>query len=336
MLRFFGIILAILLFYNIRDVIIALVFAVIVASALEPAIHWCKARRIPRILAVLMIYSAIALFFFLIVYLVFPLLVEDLQGIATTYATLQKRIASEIARIPLLAFFPQLFAISGEDFSGALAAPLESLSGLSGSIVSVTTAAFGGIFSLLLMFVFSFYLAIQERGIEAFLRLVTPVAQEGYVIHVWERAQHKLGRWFRAQVLLCVIVGLLTFFGLALLGVEHAFLFAVLAGLLEIIPIAGPILAAVPAVLSGFLVSPLLGLSTLVLYIIVQQAESNVIVPVVLRKALGLSSLVVILALLIGAKLGGIFGMLISVPVATVLAELLEDWDKKKRALIPE
>ena len=172
-------------------------------------------------------------------------------------------------------------------------------------------------------------------GIDDFLRLVSPLRYEEYVIDLWQRSQKKLGRWLRTQMLLGAIVGVLIFFSLTFLGMENALLFAALAGFLEIIPVAGPILAAIPAVLIAFLQDPMYALWIVLLYIGVQQIESNVIVPVVMRKAVGLSPLVVLIALAVGAKLGGVIGIILAVPVTVIIAELISDWDKKKRELIP-
>lgn len=332
MIRFLVILLALTALYLVWDIVMALFFAVIVASAIEPGIEWLKARRIPRILAVLLIYLVIAFGLFMLVYLIVPLLMEDLQGFSAAYSSLEEQVRTGLGRaedLPLASFLT-------ENFGQFLSAPLARLGGLESSIVNIASAAFGGIFSFLLVFIFSFYLAAQERGIENFLRLVTPLAYEPYMVDLWERSQKKLGRWLRAQMLLGAIVGILIFFGLTLLGVPHAFFFAIIAAVFEIIPVVGPILAAVPAVATALLISPLTGVLVIGLYFVVQQTESHVIVPVVMRKTIGLSPLVVVLALLIGARLGGIFGILIAVPLTAISAELLNDWDKKKRALMPE
>ena len=332
MIRFLAILVGIVAIYLIRDILIALLFAIIVASAIEPAIEWLKARKIPRILSVILIYLVIALIFFFLFYLVVPLIFEELRSISSSYPTLRERLLSGIEEAGT---FP-LFSLLGTNFEEILRVPTGYMGKVSGGVVSFLGNVFGGLFSFFLIVVFSFYLAAQEKGIESFLRLVTPLRYEPYVVDLWERSQRKLGRWFRAQLLLGAVVGVLIFFGLTFFGVPHALFFAVLAAVFEIVPVVGPILAAVPAIVSAFLSSPVLGLTVIGLYIIVQQLESHVIVPVVMRKTVGLSPLVVVLALLIGAKLGGIFGIVLSVPITAVLAELVNDWDKKKRALIPE
>ncbi len=331
-IRFFAIILGIAALYLVSDVLAALIFAVIVASAMEPAIEWLKEYKIPRILGVILIYLGIALTFFFVIYLIFPLILEESRNLSLSYPDLQKQVISGIGEAETLSFLP----FFTENLESILRAPVVYLEKLGGGVFNFAATVFGGLFSFLLIVVFSFYLAAQEKGIEGFLRLITPLNYEPYVVDLWERSQKKLGRWLRAQMLLGAIVGVLIFFGLTLLGVRHAMLFAVLAAIFEIIPVVGPILAAVPAVAVAFLLSPTLGVFTIALYVVVQQVESHVIVPVVMRKTVGLSPLVVVLALIIGAKLGGIFGILLSVPITAILAELVNDWDRKKRALIPE
>lgn len=332
MVRFLAILLLVGVVYLIRDILIALVFAIIVASAMEPALEWLKQQRVPKILGVILLYLTFALVAFFLVYLVLPLLLEEFRGVTLTYPTLQEQVLSGLERAEGLPFSPFLT----ENLSEFLSSSSGYLETLSGGIINFASAVFGGILSFVLIVVFSFYLAAQEKGIESFLRLVTPLKYEPYIVDLWERSQRKLGRWFRSQMLLGAIVGVLIFFGLTLLGVRHAMVFAVIAALFEVIPIVGPILAAVPAVAVAFFTSPFLGVLTIVLYFVVQQIESQVIVPVVMKKAVGLSPLLVVLALLIGAKIGGIFGILLAVPVTAILAELVNDWDKKKRALIPE
>ena len=331
-IRFFAVALAIAALFMIRDILFSLIFAVIIASAVEPAIEWMRARKIPRLAAVIMIYLAGLAMFFFFVYLIFPLFAEAIRTFITSYPLLEEQIRSGIAQagtLPVISFFT---ANVGELFR----IPSAYLERLSGGVTGVAAAAFGGIFSFVLIAVFSFYLAAQEKGIEIFLRLVMPLRHEAYMLDLWSRSQKKLGRWLRAQMLLGAIIGVLIFFGLTILGVDHALFFAALAAVFEIIPVVGPIVAAVPAVAIAFLTDPLLGVFTIALYVAVQQTESHIIVPVVMRRSVDLSPLIVVLALLVGGKLGGIFGILLAVPMTAILAELLNDWDKKKRTLLPE
>lgn len=330
--RFFAVLLGIAALFAVRDILFSLIFAVIVASAVEPGIEWLKERRIPRLAGVVIMYLVGLMLFFLLVYLIFPLFAEEVRTFSASYPLLEERIRSGIARagtLPLISFF-------AANVEGLFRIPSSYLEQIGGSIADVASAAFGGIFSFILVVVFSFYLAAQEKGIDNFLRLVVPLQYEPYILDLWHRAQKKLGKWLRTQMLLGAIIGVMIFFGLTILGVEHALFFAALSGLFEIIPVVGPILAAVPAVTAAFIADPLLGIFTVGLYVAAQQIESHVIVPVIMRRTVDLSPLIVVFALLVGAKIGGIFGVLLAVPMTAIAAELLNDWDKKKRSLIPD
>lgn len=329
-IRFFAVLIGIVALYMIRDILAALFFAIIVASAIEPGIEWLKTRKIPRILSVIILYFAIAALLFFFVYLIFPVLIDEFRNFSAILPHLQDRIFGEISRLGILSYL-SFFTGETPEFFRIFPEQVTNVSEIFGFVSSV----FGGVTTFILTIIFSFYLAAQEKGIENFLRLVVPLQQESYVLDLWKRAQKKLGIWFRTQMLLGALVGILIFFGLTLLGIRQAFFLAIIAALFEIIPIAGPILAAVPAASIAFLASPFAGLATILLYLAVQQIESHVIVPVVMKRTVDLSPLIVVIALLVGAKLGGIFGILLAVPLTAIIAELLNDWDKKKRSLIP-
>lgn len=331
-LRFFAVLLGLAALFVVRDIMFSLIFAVIIASAVEPSIEWLKKRGIGRILGVVIIYAAflVASGFFL--YLILPFMIDELRIAASAFTTLQRKVLigiQETGGLALGSFFT-------ENADVFFKIPFQYITAFGQTALASGGYVFSGVFTFILIFVFSFYLATQEEGIENFLRMVTPLKHEPYVLGLWVRSQKKLGRWLRAQMLLGAIVGVFIFIGLTMLGVEQALLLAVITAVFEIIPVVGPILAAIPAVIIGFLISPIIGVSVIILYIAVQQTESHIIVPVVMKKAVGLSPLVVVVALLIGAKLGGIFGILLAVPLTTVFAELLNDWERKKRTLIPE
>jgi predicted PurR-regulated permease PerM len=137
--------------------------------------------------------------------------------------------------------------------------------------------------------------------------------------------KQKIGKWMQGQIMLMAIIFILDYIGLSLVGIPYALPLAAFAGLLEIVPYVGPIISAVPGVVLGFLVSPIKGLLALIIYIITQQAESNIVTPLIMKRTVDLNPVVVILALLIGAKLGGILGAILAIPVATTIGIIAKD-----------
>ncbi len=137
------------------------------------------------------------------------------------------------------------------------------------------------------------------------------------------RIELKLGGWLRGQIILMLIIGISTYIGLTLLGVEYALALAVIAGILEIVPIIGPILSAIPALIVAFTVSPIAGFGVIGLYILIQQLENHLVVPKVMQKAVGFNPLVTIIVLMIGGNLLGLMGAILAIPIAIVVIEMI-------------
>jgi predicted PurR-regulated permease PerM len=194
------------------------------------------------------------------------------------------------------------------------------------------TSVFGGLYSFFAILVISFYLSVTRKGIDSFLGAVIPDKYEAYVIDLWKRSEAKVGRWLQGQLLLCLFVGLVVYVGLSIMGIKYALLLGLMAMILEIVPVVGPVIAAIPAVFFGFIEAPAMGFWMIVFYIVVQQIESNILVPIVLGKTIGLNPIVVLIALLVGNQLAGIPGMILSVPVSTILVEIFNDMSKQKES----
>lgn len=335
-IRVILVVLLALALYYIRDIILVFLVAVVIASAIEPATKNLVKRGLPRVVAVIAIYVVIIIFIVAISYLVIPSLVEDVANFMNMLpqyiTTLDVKSTDTSSNL-----FGIQSAVQGlsksESLGDATKNITTALATSSGSILTMLTTIFGGVLSLFLVLVLSFYLAVQKDGIEEFLRLVVPLRQEKYIIDLWQRTQHKIGRWMQGQIILAAIVGVLVFVTLTLLGVPNAFFLAIISTLFEIIPVFGPIIGAVPGVLTGFIDGGItFALLLAVVYLIIQQIESNVIYPLVMRKVLDIHPLVVIIALIVGAKLGGFLGIIISVPAAVALTEFMSDLGKNRTA----
>jgi len=204
----------------------------------------------------------------------------------------------------------------------------------SDSVINIMSSIFGGAFSFIIIVVLSFYLAVQEGGVEKFLRIITPNKNEAYVVDLWKRSQRKIGYWMQGQLLLSVLVGVSVYLGLMILGVKNALILAVFAGAFEIIPLFGPVIAAIPAIVTGFTGGGLTtGLLVLGLFVIIQQFENHLIYPLVVKKVIGVSPILVIIGVIVGAKLAGFLGIILSAPITSVLMEFLEDVQKDKHTI---
>lgn len=333
------IVVACVFLWFIRDIILILVLSIVIASAVDPLVSWFQARGLPRVFGVLAIYVSAVLIVAALAYLIVPPLAAEFDALAKRFPGLLEQLFLQLQDSQLLSSKNVIFEGVG-DYVGALTQGLSqsvpqafnrSLSSGLSSFMAGIFVIVGGVFSTILVVIISFYLAVRERGIEGFLRSVTPLQNEAYVIDLWRRTQHKMGRWVQGQLILAVIVGVLMYIGLHFLGVPFALVLALLGGLLELVPMVGPILAAVPAVIIAFFQGPVTGLLTVALYLLIHPLENHVLVPQIMRKTLGLSPVIIILAFLVGARLGGIVGMLLALPVAAALNELFNDLTERNK-----
>ena len=315
--------------WYLKDVAVVVLLAIVIASAIEPAAKWFAKFKIPRVFGVIIVYFATFFVFFLIFYFVIPpLLGEAVDFVSFLPEFIENVLSPESPLFSVLPSVPNILIDSLKNFAVELE---RSAPELTRSVASATSVIFGGVLNFVLMIVISFYLAVQEKGIEKFLRVVTPLRHEEYILGLWKRSQQKIGKWLQGQILLGLLVGIFVFLGLTILGVKYALLLAILSAVFEIIPVFGPVMAAIPAIAVAAIQAPILGLSTLGLYVIVQQFENHLIYPLVVRKTIGVPPLLVIIAIFVGGKLAGIYGIILSVPLAAVLIEFVNDLEERKR-----
>lgn len=315
--------------FILKDLVLVVLTAVIVAASMEPMTRWFIARKIPRVPAVLGLYLGLGFFLITLFYfLVLPLFNDVSQLISSS--TTQNSIVELFAKIeesfigsqPVVKDLQNNLTI--EDLLGGFGS---SFSKTGGGVISTVSAIFGGLVSFFLILILSFYLSVQENGIRKFLYMVTPYKHREYALDLWKRSERKIGLWFQGQLVLVVVIGVLTYLGLLLLGVKHALLLAVIAGLFELIPLFGPLIAAIPAVAVALLDGgAVLGVLVGGFYLIIQQFENQLIYPLVVRKVVGVPPIIVILALVAGGVLAGFIGILLSVPLAAILLEFIKDY----------
>jgi predicted PurR-regulated permease PerM len=317
--------------FYVSDFIIALLVSVVLASAVEMPVRALAKWGVPRSVSVISIFLSLVLAVVAVVFIFIPPLADD---IALFIKTLPKILESFRIFGRDMGFKDLSLAVSdlSRDISkGQILTILKtSLFGTSG-FFATTSAVVAGIINLVLTFVLAFYLALEENGVQKFLRLVVPKHQEEYITNLWARAQKKIGLWMQGQLLLSLLVSLLVYVPSLILGLPYAALLAVLAFVGELIPMVGLTLAMIPAFFIAWTHGglSLLGVTALI-YFIISQLESHVLYPKVMNKMVGVPSVVVIIAIVIGAKLAGIWGVLLAVPLASILMELADDVNKRK------
>jgi predicted PurR-regulated permease PerM len=279
---------------------------------------------VPRVAAVIFEYLLLAASLAIIFYfLLIPLIGEAVNFVQTLPNYIQSiEVGGGITGVEGTAPAISLDTITNQ-LNGAIG-------DLSHGFFSTLSTVFGGAFSFVLIIVISLYLSVQEKGISRFLSVITPIKQRPYILALWDKSEVKIGRWMQGQVLLAGIIFVMVYLGLLAFGIPHALLLAFFAGLFEIVPVVGPIFAAIPGVLLAFASGGFtFGIVIALFYTLVQQLENHVVYPLVVKKVVGVPPLISIIALLAGGELLGFLGIVIAVPVAAILMEFMDDMQKK-------
>lgn len=331
----FGIGLLVWLFFYLKDLVLIILTAIVLASALEPAVRWFMRQGAHRILAVALVYGLIFGTIFAIAYAFFPPLLKEAGAFSAQLPQyLQAINLDDVLNSPIVN--------SAREVVGTVPTFQEYITNIQNIFTSTSAGAFralagifGGVISFVLIVVLSIYFAVQDTGVDDFLHIVLPVEHQRYGVDLWRRSQRKIGLWMQGQVLLSLIASVLAYLWLTILGVPYSFLLAVFAALAELIPVFGTYIAAAPAAVIGFSVGGApMALAVIGGFVIINQLEAHLIYPLVVKKVIGIPPLLVIVALLAGGQLAGFLGVLLSVPIAAALQEFLSDVQKsKERAL---
>ncbi len=320
-IRIIVVLVVLFLVYLLREVILILFLAVILAAAISPIVKWLENKKIPRVAGIILIYAAMAGIVALAIGVLVPPIANQIAQLQRNLPQYFEALTRYLERIQA----PQV----REEVLGGLRSGLETLGTqigqAAGGLYQAVANIFTAILTAIIVLVLSFYFTLQEGALGKFVKSVTPRRFQAYVTGLVIRVQGKMGDWLRGQAALCVVVGMVCFLGLWLLGVEYSLALGAFAGITEIIPYIGPIIGAIPAVILAFAQAPWLGVAVVVLYVVVQQLENHFLVPNIMGKAVGLNPIVIILVVLIGARLAGVIGAIIAVPIATAVSIFLRD-----------
>lgn len=307
----------VVLAYALRDVLVLIFLAVVLAAALNPSITWLSRRGLPRGLAVVLMFLVVATSVTVIVTTFVPVIIDEVNQLVDALPNMLGRFSDSASWSGSIvdqlttkgaASLPDLFARIG---------------------VGIFSSAFGlftGVLTFITLLLLTFYLTLDERGIQRAITGIAPARHREFVGTIVERIESRLGHWLRGQLFLGLIVGLVSTVGLVILGVPYAFALGLIAGITELIPTVGPYLGMIPAALIGLSVSPATAAWVVGLYWLIQQTENNFLVPRVMSKATGLNPIAVFLGLLIGAQLAGMIGILLSIPTVIIVTAIGESF----------
>lgn len=310
--------------YIIRDIFILLFFVLIIVAAFTPLVSKMS-KIMPRVLAVIILALVFLGFLTAIGFLIIPTLITQIGQLAANVPVILSHLD------PFYKQFNLSVGGNNQTFQETLLKLSSQIGGVTAGIYTTTLGFISGLVAVVTVLVLSFYLLLEQAGIQKFIHDLVPDDQEVRIFNVIRKIGLKMGNWLRGQGILMLVIGLADGIVLSILGVPYVLILAILGGLTEVIPYIGPWLGLIPAIIIAFTISPLTALFVLIAYILIQQLEAQFLVPKIMGKAVGLSPVIIIIAILIGAKLAGILGVIVAVPAAGVVSVIIQDWREIKQ-----
>lgn len=299
--------------WQIRELLYALFFAFILMSALKPPVRFLEKNRVPRSLAVIFVFFSFIIGFLSLFFFILPPVIKEsllfLKSLPTFISNLIPNASSYINFDALTQFLPNLTE----------------------NLIRFITGFFSNFIFIVSIIFFTFYFLLEEKFLKKFLINFLEEKEAERIVFVFDQIEKRMNAWFWGELTLMIIIGTFSYIGLTLLNIRYALPLAIIAGLLEVVPIIGPTIATVPAFFVAASTSWFIGLSVIALYFLIQQLENNLIVPFVMKKAVGLNPITSLIALTVGGKVAGFLGVLISIPFALFLETLILNLIKTKR-----
>ncbi len=303
-------------FYLIRDLIFSLFIAFIFRSALLPIVQKVRRLGVPHLIASVLVFFVFLSAFVLFFSFVLPPLVIETSNFIKSIPQYLSVISPD-----------QEYSLNNFNLNSSL----NFLPNFTSGFLSVLSSVFSNIFFVIMTLFLSLYFIIQENFIRDILVNFLGEKHIDTVVEVSLKIEKRLASWLWGQLFLMFVIGLLTYIGLSFLNIKYALALAVLAGLLEVVPNVGPVLSLIPAFLIALSNSYLQAVSVVGLYFFIQQFENTLIVPLIMRKAVGLNPIMTLLALVIGGRLGGVLGIILSIPVLISLQIILFEFLSRKQ-----
>jgi predicted PurR-regulated permease PerM len=301
-------------------VLLLVFFAVLLASALGPLVDWLRTSLpIGRGVSILLVYVAFFVAVAAIGFVLVPVAVIQAGQMMDQVPAVLDRVEAWSTGLQ-----PTALATSVDALVSAARAALSGLSPGTGQVVSAGLGLADVTISAVTVLALVFFWMTERQRLQRFTLSFLPPDRRGGVREAWNIVEVRLGAWVRGQLLLMLALGLMTGVAYSAMGLPSGPILGVIAGLAEVVPLVGPALGVLPALLIAAAFRPDLLIVVVVVYVVIQLAESNFLVPLVMRNAVGVSPFLLTVSLLIGAALGGILGALVAVPMVAAVEAVLE------------
>ena len=308
--------------YLIRDILVLSVFALIISILFNPVIDFLQKRKIPRVAAVIIVYIGVFGLISLFIYLLASLFIVEIQKFSQVFPDYFEKISPPLKAIGIKAF---------EDIESFIELINKSLETMAASFLGAMAAIFGGIFSTIYVVTIAIFISLEEKGVERALTILFPKKYETYILNLWGRCQQKVSGWFLSRILASIFVGVASYLAFWAFRVNYPLTLGLLAGVLNFVPVIGPLITGVLIFIIISLNNPIMAILSLVVFAVIQQIENNILTPLLTKRFVELSPILVLVSLVIGGKLLGVLGAILAIPLAGIIFEFLKDFLKSKK-----
>jgi len=309
--------------FSLRDLLVLVLFGVILSILFDPVIDFLQTKKIPRVVSTIGVYLLLFSFLSYVIFATTPIFVTEIQEFSHRLPQyFEERINPSLEGLGVSTF---------KDFQSFVDVLTQKATEDTSTIFEALVGIFGGIFSTVFVISVSIFLSIEDRPIERTITLLFPKKYEALALSLWKRSQRKVSGWFLSRVLSSIFVAAATYFTLLLFGVHSPLSLSLLAGVLNFVPVVGPLLAGVLIALLVALESPLQALFVILAFVLIQQVEENVLMPLLSKRLIGVPPSLVLISLAIGAHFWGIMGAILAIPLAGIFFEFLRDFLKKQK-----
>ncbi len=321
-LKIFLSLIVVYLLYQVADVLVWFIFALIISILFNPVVDFLKKFRIPRGISVISIYFIVFGLIALFVSIAIPNLYMEIKRFSLLLPEYIEKVAP----------FLQYIGVDGFQTLDELVEVLkESSEEIRTGLFSTLSVLFGGISATFFIITMAIFLSLEGNGIEKAIKLLVSEDQANNALSIWRKCRTQVSRWFLVRVLACLFVGTSTYLVFSLFGINYALVFAIIGGLFNFIPFAGPAIAGLIFFAIAFLESPTQAFFVITSFMIIQAIEGSIISPSLSKKIMGVSPVLVLIAIVVGGSLWGILGAFLAIPLLGILFESFKVFLEKRK-----
>ncbi len=308
--------------YQIRDILVWFIFALIISILFNPLIDFLQRKKIPRSIGTVLVYLGFFGLFTFLIYSFVPLFLAEIKYFSQVFPEYFEKVSPLFRGLKVEAF---------ESIENFLAFLSKTLEGAVANIFNTLFTIFGGIASTIFILTIAIFLSLEEKPVERTIYLLFPKKYEAYALSLWRRCQKGVSAWFFSRIIGCLFVGVLSTLVFLLFNTKYPFFFGLLAGGLNFVPVVGPLMTGILLFLVVVLENFWRAIFVLIAFIFIQQIENNILLPLLTKKFLGLSPVLVLMGLAIGGVLWGFLGAVLVVPLFGILYGFLREFLEKRK-----